>query len=127
LYKYNGMIPESLSGNRLISDNISIDIMNPFTKQSLSPGNHSSWSLTIDQFKEMDRLATEQYFLPIELMMENAGLQLARAIAFGVKPESIGDPDVFVDAYFGFSQRLLLPGAYVKAITWAEQLDTIKN
>ena len=178
------MIPESLSGNRLISDNTSIDIMNPFTKQPLSPGNYLAWSLTIDQFKEMDRQATEQYSLPIELMMENAGLQLARyistlvslhdkiligvglgnngggglvaarrlagwgyevyleipdrslkslpakqltrAIAFGVKPESIGDPDVFVDAYFGFSQRLPLPEVYVKAIACAEQLDTIK-
>jgi NAD(P)H-hydrate repair Nnr-like enzyme with NAD(P)H-hydrate epimerase domain len=43
--------------------------------------NRTPWLLSIDQFKEMDRLAIEQYFLPIEIMMENAGLQLARLIA----------------------------------------------
>lgn len=37
--------------------------------------------LTLAQFKEMDSLAVETYGLPIELMMENAGLQLARKVA----------------------------------------------
>lgn len=38
-------------------------------------------SLSIDQFKEMDALAIQNFSLPIELMMENAGLQLARLVS----------------------------------------------
>ena len=37
--------------------------------------------LSIEKFRQMDYLATTQYEIPIELMMENAGLQLARLIA----------------------------------------------
>jgi len=124
-------------------------------------------ALDLSQFKEMDYYAVEQYALPIELMMENAGLQLAnliafyckdqkakiligvgngnngggglvaarrlaawgydvyldlfteinkelplkqleRALVFGVKKETILKPDVWVDAYLGFSQKLPL-------------------
>ncbi len=36
---------------------------------------------TIDQFKSMDHKAIHEYSLPIELMMENAKLQLARLVA----------------------------------------------
>ena len=43
------------------------------------PGK-KSFSLSIDRFKEMDALAIQEYSLPIELMMENAGLQLARLV-----------------------------------------------
>lgn len=35
-------------------------------------------ALSLKSFKEMDYLAVKKYGLPIELMMENAGLQLAR-------------------------------------------------
>lgn len=38
-------------------------------------------TLSLDQFKEMDYYAVENYNLPIELMMENAGLQLARLVS----------------------------------------------
>lgn len=38
-------------------------------------------SLCLDDFKQMDYYAVEHYDLPIELMMENAGLHLARLIA----------------------------------------------
>jgi len=38
-------------------------------------------SISIDRFKEMDELAIQKYGLTIELMMENAGLQLARLIS----------------------------------------------
>ncbi len=38
-------------------------------------------ALSLESFKKMDYLAVEKYDLPIELMMENAGLQLARLIA----------------------------------------------
>ncbi|WP_282112049.1 NAD(P)H-hydrate epimerase [Maribacter stanieri] len=38
-------------------------------------------SLSLEAFKEMDYWAVEKYNLSIELMMENAGLQLARLIA----------------------------------------------
>ena len=34
--------------------------------------------LAIDEFKKMDNLSVERFNLSIELMMENAGLQLAR-------------------------------------------------
>ena len=60
-----------------------------------------NFSLTIDQFKEMDALAIQNYALPIELMMENAGLQLARLVSLnanrnnniwiGVGPGNNGD------------------------------------
>ena len=115
----------------------------------------------------MDYQAVEKFSLPIELMMENAGLQLARlvsrkaepngiiyigagngnngggglvaarrlagwgfevfldlpvpitkdlplkqlerALAFGAKKKAVQNPDIWVDAYLGFSQRLPLP------------------
>ena len=38
-------------------------------------------ALSLESFKEMDYLAVEKYELPIELLMENAGLQLARLTA----------------------------------------------
>ena len=45
-------------------------------------------SLSLESFKEMDYLAVEKYALPIELMMENAGLQLARLITFSATKNS---------------------------------------
>ena len=47
-----------------------------------------SETLTLASFKEMDYLAVEQYALPIELMMENAGLQLARLISLSAEKKS---------------------------------------
>ena len=38
--------------------------------------NSGQYLLTIDQFKIIDHKATNDYLLPIELMMENAGLHL---------------------------------------------------
>ena len=122
----------------------------------------------------MDYLAVEQFALPIELMMENAGLQLARlitisankkskikigigngnngggglvaarrlaawgfdvfldmpvkitkelpskqlkrALLFGAKKETIAAPDIWVDAYLGFSQRLPLSSIFLERI-----------
>jgi len=122
----------------------------------------------------MDELAIRKYGLTIELMMENAGLQLARLIsqyatkqsnihigigkgnngggglvaarrlagwgfqvlldipdadlrslpglqldrslAAGASVCPIGKADIFVDAYFGFSQKLPLPKAYLDSI-----------
>ena len=43
--------------------------------------NQVHGSISIDQFKKMDELAIHKYGLSIELMMENAGLQLARLIS----------------------------------------------
>lgn len=37
--------------------------------------------LSLKQFQEMDTLAVEKFKLPVELMMENAGLQLARRVS----------------------------------------------
>ena len=138
--------------------------------------------LTIDQFKTMDQKAIHQYALPIELMMENAGLQLAhlvtmhassksrimigvgtgnngggglvaarrlagwgyevhlvipdrnlkqlpaiqfnRAIAFGVSTSQVNQPDIFVDAFFGFSQRLPIPETTVNILRQQEKSNT---
>ena len=145
---------------------------------------HRSGELTIDQFKRMDQLAISEYSVPIELMMENAGLQLARLVAgmirpkgsivIGVGPGNNGGgglvaarrlagwgfevsmeiphyelkplpahqlkraqasgailgkdihPDVYVDAYFGFSQRLPLPERFQEAIKIANTLEAKK-
>ena len=123
-------------------------------------------ALELVDFRDMDYFAVENYKLPIELMMENAGLHLAalvsgfasekqvikigigngnngggglvaarrlaawgyqvhldlfteitkelpktqleRAMLFGVKTTPIETPDIWVDAYLGFSQRLPL-------------------
>lgn len=43
-------------------------------------------ALTLQDFKQMDYYAVENYGLPIELMMENAGLQLANLIASFASP-----------------------------------------
>ncbi len=141
-------------------------------------------SLSISDFRRMDTLAIEEFGLPVELMMENAGLQLARlvalhtkrdqkiligvgtgnngggglvaarrlagwgyrvfldipvknlkslpatqlkrALAFGVYAEKTGDPDVFIDAYLGFSQRLPLSGEYQNAVDWSNGLNCLK-
>ncbi len=48
-----------------------------FPKLKLNQNTH----LAISRFKEMDLAAIENFDLPIELMMENAGLQLARLLA----------------------------------------------
>lgn len=42
-------------------------------------------ALELSQFKEMDYYAVENYALPIELMMENAGLQLANLVASSIQ------------------------------------------
>lgn len=125
----------------------------------------------------MDHCAVEHYGLSIELMMENAGLQLARlivekanglskirvgvgngnngggglvaarrlaawgfdvyldlvvditkelpqtqlkrALAFGAKNKAMENPDIWVDAYLGFSQRLPLGPNFLRAIELA--------
>ena len=127
----------------------------------------------------MDELAIQKYGLTIELMMENAGLQLARlitqhasleskihigigkgnngggglvaarrlagwgfrvlldipdtdlkslpakqlqrALAAGALVKPLSYADVIVDAYFGFSQKLPLPEAYLRSIHQAMQ------
>lgn len=141
-------------------------------------------ALELDNFKEMDYFAVNNYSLPIELMMENAGLQLAnlvagflekdsiirigvgngnngggglvaarrlsawgftvyldlfteitkelpakqlaRALKFGAKTGSIPNPDVWIDAYLGFSQMLPLHQSLLKIIEEANISDAIK-
>ncbi len=143
-----------------------------------------NFSLSIDQFKEMDALAIQNYALPIELMMENAGLQLAhlvsknatrknniwvgvgpgnngggglvaarrlsgwgyrvkldipegklkplptlqleRALAAGAEVSNLSKADVFVDAYFGFSQKLPLPDIFLTSIEKANRDSALK-
>lgn len=146
--------------------------------------NQLAFSLTIDQFKEMDTLAIQNYALPIELMMENAGLQMARlvsknatrknniwigvgpgnngggglvaarrlsgwgyrvkldiperklkplptlqlerSIAAGAEVSNLSKADVFVDAYFGFSQKLPLPDIFLASIEKANRDSALK-
>lgn len=153
---------------------------NSFPVITLNSGLH----LPLEKFREMDYYAVESYGLPIELMMENAGLQLARLLAalkpekgkilfgigtgnngggglvaarrmqawgyevyihlpvkklnplaekqhkrsidFGVKEEYPDNPDLFVDAYLGFSQRLPLSETYQKAMEKSNSLQCKK-
>lgn len=141
-------------------------------------------ALELNAFKEMDYFAVENYNLPIELMMENAGLQLAnliaqtaqkgqsikiglgngnngggglvaarrlsawgfsvyldlfteitkplpllqlnRALKFGSTIEDIENPDIWVDAYLGFSQRLPLKESIQDKITMANKSKVLK-
>lgn len=148
----------------------------PF-KEIRLPRSHA---LDLDQFRAMDYYAVENYALPIELMMENAGLQLAnlvacsargsnttiligvgngnngggglvaarrlaawgytvhldlstsinralptrqleRAIKFGAQPQAVQQPDIWVDAYLGFSQRLPLQPNFLDIVQKANQ------
>lgn len=140
--------------------------------------------LSLEKFREMDYRAVQDYHLPVELMMENAGLQLARlivhnipsggrvllgigpgnngggglvaarrlsgwgfqvsldipvnnlnelsriqlkrALAVGVIKEPENDPDLFVDAYLGFSQRLPLADVFQKSVKKANRLKCPK-
>jgi NAD(P)H-hydrate epimerase len=140
--------------------------------------------ISIGQFREMDRVSIEKYQISIELMMENAGLQLARlvtdmipapcniligagtgnngggglaaarrlagwgylvylnipvnrlqplpqlqlerALAVGVMKKTVNKPDVFIDAYLGFSQRLPLSVDYQNAVETANRLNCPK-
>ena len=141
-------------------------------------------ALELDSFRDMDYYAVNNFNLPIELMMENAGLQLAnliasisqkeqiikigvgngnngggglvaarrlvawgyniyldffteitkkmpatqleRAIKFGVKTEAIKNPDVWIDAYLGFSQHLPLNKSLSKIIEKANSSSALK-
>jgi len=135
-------------------------------------------ALDLEKFKEMDYFAVKEFNLPIELMMENAGLQLAklialsypnltnkiligvgngnngggglvaarrlaawgfnvsldlftevtkelpkkqleRALKFGVNNKPVDHPDIWVDAYLGFSQKLPLPDSLLQKIQTA--------
>jgi len=141
-------------------------------------------TLTIDKFREMDSLAIQKYAIPVELMMENAGLQLAylvssyasrrdkirigigpgnngggglvaarklagwgylvhldmpekklkslpalqlvRALASGAEISPPGRSDIFVDAYFGFSQKLPLPEVFIASIEKANKESDLR-
>ncbi len=138
-------------------------------------------ALSLERFREMDYFAVQEFELPIELMMENAGLQLARLVArlaeprkiiqigagngnngggglvaarrlaawgyqvhldiwgeidrplparqlsralrFGVANTPLEQPDVWVDAYLGFSQQLPLPVDLLERIHRINALD----
>jgi len=141
-------------------------------------------ALELEQFREMDYYAVENYQLPIGLMMENAGLHLARlvstvaqpgsvitigvgngnngggglvaarrlsawgfrvyldffteitkplpktqlerALKFGAKQEPVENPDVWIDAYLGFSQKLPLAPPLLQRIEEANNSEAIR-
>ncbi len=143
----------------------------------------SCW-LELEQFRQLDYEAVRHWNLSIELMMENAGLQLARlisrlvspgaqvqigigignngggglvaarrltawgypvylhipdknlkslpavqltrAFSFGCREGQAKEPRVFVDAYFGFSQRLPLPQPVASAVKQANRLTALR-
>jgi NAD(P)H-hydrate epimerase len=140
--------------------------------------------VTLERFREMDYEAVEKYHLPIELMMENAGYNLARlaarlvaksgtiligagtgnngggglvaarrlsgwgfnvfvdipdtnlrelpskqlerALSHGVRIKYPDKPDLFIDAYLGFSQYLPLNSSYQDAVDKANSLHCMK-
>jgi len=69
--------------------------------------------LPLEKFREMDYLAVNEYLLP--------KTQLARALAFGTEIYTIDNPDVFVDAYLGFSQRLPLSASIQESVDKGNQ------
>lgn len=141
-------------------------------------------ALSLASFRDMDYHAVKHYHLPIELMMENAGLHLAlvtaksvqksqiikigvgngnngggglvaarrlaawgytvhidlfteitkelpsiqleRAIKFGATLDPIATPDVWVDAYLGFSQKLPLNEPLLNRIQQANTSNVLK-
>ena len=63
--------------------------------------------------------------LPSDDLNFLAQQQLQRALAFGVKVDSQVRPDIFIDAYFGFSQRWPLPDIYLKRIKALNHLNSL--
>lgn len=53
-------------------------------------------------------------------------LQLDRALAFGAIIEQHTNPDIFLDAYLGFSQRLPLSEVYTEALVTANTYNCTK-
>jgi len=49
-------------------------------------------------------------------LSELTARQFNRAVAFGASVKYIENPDIIIDAYFGFSQRFPLPEVYIKRI-----------
>ena len=143
-----------------------------------------SSALDLADFRKMDYYAVEKYQLPIELMMENAGLHLAtlaagtidktgkivigvgngnngggglvaarrlaawgfevrldlygdiekelprkqldRALAFGATTSICSKPDLWIDTYLGFSQRLPLRPDLLKKIDKANATNCLR-
>ena len=90
-------------------------------------------SLSIDEFRKMDNLAVEEFNLPIELMMENAGLQLARMVAayatkkdrilIGVGSGNNGGGGLVAArrlAGWGFSVNLHIPQEPLKPLVYSQ-------
>jgi NAD(P)H-hydrate epimerase len=140
--------------------------------------------LSLEKFREMDDRVVQNYHLPVELMMENAGLQLARLVVhfipaggrvlIGIGPGNNGGgglvaarrlsgwgfrvsldipvkklnelpriqlqralavsadihpeetPDIYVDAYLGFSQRLPLSEVFRESVEKANRFKCSK-
>jgi NAD(P)H-hydrate epimerase len=141
-------------------------------------------TLSLDAFKEMDYYAVNNYHLPVELMMESAGLQLARlsatvanpgdrvlvgigpgnngggglvaarrleswgykvhiqipteikhqmikdqlsrTISYGVEKVIEAEYDLILDCFFGFSQRMPLPGPVSELIRIMNSMKAAK-
>lgn len=141
-------------------------------------------ALSLSDFKTMDYYVVKDYNLPIELMMENAGLHLARFISdshtteqkvsigigngnngggglvaarklaawgfevfldiltpitkeiparqfkrakkYGVQKTSTEQPDIWIDAYLGFSQKLPLSDSLLSTIEKVNKSKAVK-
>jgi len=64
--------------------------------------------------------------IPFEKNTNIAALQLKRAIKFGAKVAPVPSPDIWVDAYLGFSQRLPLPSNLLQIIDDANKSSALK-
>ena len=51
---------------------------------------------------------------------------MERASAFGVSYETIDDPDIFIDSYLGFSQRMPLSREYKQAVETANSFNCLR-
>lgn len=64
--------------------------------------------------------------IPDKNLRELPGLQLERALACGAIVEHTTSPDVFIDAYLGFSQRLPLPQKFSVVLSNVNSLNCTK-
>jgi len=83
--------------------------------------NHfeNSETLSLEKFKEMDYLA-------VEITKTLPKAQLERAILFGTKEDYVNEPDIWVDAYLGFSQRLPLSAIFLNRIKTANNSSVFR-
>lgn len=64
--------------------------------------------------------------IPVEINKTLPKFQLERALLFGAKEEFIKEPDIWVDAYLGFSQRLPLSPIFMQRVHMANNSTALR-